>query len=181
LTSEQYDAVLIGVNYTRDTTSVQEGIDLLSETVAQESMLPVIAMTAWGNVELPVEAMWGRARDFIQEPWENEHLLSILRTQIELHRALQQAERALRGKSPAQCSGQTGIRRHSILDDPDPRSHEPALCLLTQTCSLQENMGAGRKLWRVRSTHFPSVAAGPLALANTGGLAEVLRASYSDM
>jgi len=58
LTSEQYDAVLIGLNYTRDTTSGLEGLDLLSETVAQETTLPVIAMTAWGNVELAVEAMW---------------------------------------------------------------------------------------------------------------------------
>jgi FixJ family two-component response regulator len=55
--------------------------------------LPVIAMTAWGNVELAVEAVWPGAHDFIQKPWENEHLLSILRTQIELHPAWQQAER----------------------------------------------------------------------------------------
>jgi len=93
LTSVFYDAVLIDLNYTRDTTSGREGLDLLSEIVAFDSTLPVIVMTAWGNVELAVEAMRRGARDFIQKPWENERLLSILRTQVELHRALQQAER----------------------------------------------------------------------------------------
>ena len=88
-----YDAVLIDLNYTRDTTSGQEGLDLLSQIVSLESTVPVIVMTAWANVELAVEAMRRGARDFIQKPWENERLLSILRTQVELHRALQRAAR----------------------------------------------------------------------------------------
>src|SRR6516225_9730981 len=93
LASEFSAAVLIDLNYTRDTTSGQEGLDLLSEIVALDSVLPVIVMTAWGNVELAVEAMRRGARDFIQKPWENERLISILRTQVELRRALLQAER----------------------------------------------------------------------------------------
>ena len=88
-----YDAILIDLNYTRDTTSGQEGLDLLSEIVAIDATLPVIVMTAWGNVELAVEAMRRGARDFVQKPWENERLVSILRTQVELHRALQRAAR----------------------------------------------------------------------------------------
>jgi DNA-binding NtrC family response regulator len=93
LSDTSYDALLIDLNYTRDTTSGQEGLDLLSQIVALDSTVPVIVMTAWANVELAVEAMRRGARDFIQKPWENERLLSILRTQIELHRALQQAAR----------------------------------------------------------------------------------------
>src|SRR5258705_13130947 len=93
LASEFYDAVLIDLNYTRDTTSGREGLDLLSEIVNLDSSLPVIVMTAWGNVELAVEAMRRGARDFIQKPWENERLISILRTQVELRRALLEAER----------------------------------------------------------------------------------------
>ena len=85
--------LLIDLNYTRDTTSGQEGLDLLSEIVALDSAIPVIVMTAWGNVALAVEAMRRGARDFIQKPWENERLLAILRTQVELHRALREAER----------------------------------------------------------------------------------------
>lgn len=93
LASSSYDAILIDLNYTRDTTSGQEGLDLLSQIVALDASVPVIVMTAWANVELAVEAMRRGARDFIQKPWENERLVSILRTQVELHRALQQAAR----------------------------------------------------------------------------------------
>ncbi|MFZ0861379.1 MAG: sigma-54 dependent transcriptional regulator [Candidatus Sulfotelmatobacter sp.] len=93
LASSSYDAVLIDLNYTRDTTSGQEGLDLLSQIVSLDATIPVIVMTAWANVELAVEAMRRGARDFVQKPWENERLLSILRTQVELHRALQRAAR----------------------------------------------------------------------------------------
>src|SRR5579864_2730544 len=93
LTTSSYDAVLIDLNYTRDTTSGQEGLDLLTQIVSLDATIPVIVMTAWANVELAVEAMRRGARDFVQKPWENERLLSILRTQVELHRALQRAAR----------------------------------------------------------------------------------------
>ncbi len=93
LASGSYETVLIDLNYTRDTTSGKEGLDLLSEILAFDSTIPVIVMTAWGNVELAVEAMRRGARDFIQKPWENERLLAIVRTQIELHGALRKAER----------------------------------------------------------------------------------------
>jgi len=93
LATGSYDSVLIDLNYTRDTTSGREGLDLLSEIVALDSTTPVIVMTAWANIDLAVEAMRRGARDFIQKPWENERLLAILRTQVELHRALREAER----------------------------------------------------------------------------------------
>src|ERR1700746_1209270 len=93
ISSNSYDAILIDLNYTRDTTSGQEGLDLLSQIVSMDSTVPVIVMTAWANVELAVEAMRRGARDFVQKPWENERLVSILRTQVELHRALQRAAR----------------------------------------------------------------------------------------
>jgi DNA-binding NtrC family response regulator len=91
--ANSYDAILIDLNYTRDTTSGQEGLDLLSQIVSLDATVPVIVMTAWANVELAVEAMRRGARDFIQKPWENERLISIIRTQVELHRALQRAAR----------------------------------------------------------------------------------------
>ena len=92
LASGSYDALLIDLNYTRDTTSGQEGLALLSEIVGLDSNLPVIVMTAWGNVELAVEAMRRGARDFIQKPWDNQRLVTVVRTQIELYRALQRAQ-----------------------------------------------------------------------------------------
>jgi DNA-binding NtrC family response regulator len=93
LKSGIYDALLIDLNYTRDTTSGQEGLDLLAQVTAQDSQMPVVVMTAWANVELAVEAMRRGARDFIQKPWDNARLLTIMRTQIELHHALKRAQR----------------------------------------------------------------------------------------
>src|SRR6202163_3976343 len=93
LASSSYDAVLIDLNYTRDTTSGQEGLDLLSQIVSLDVTIPVIVMTAWANVELAVEAMRRGARDFVQKPWENERLLSILRTQIDLSNAIRRGLR----------------------------------------------------------------------------------------
>src|SRR5579862_2566145 len=91
--SDDFDAVLIDLNYTRDTTSGQEGLDLLNRIHALDSNLPVIVMTAWGSVDLAVEAMRRGARDFVQKPWENARLSAILRTQIELGQALRKGQR----------------------------------------------------------------------------------------
>jgi DNA-binding NtrC family response regulator len=90
--SKQFDLVLIDLNYARDTTSGQEGLDLLSQIAAVDGTLPVIVMTAWGTVELAVEAMRRGARDFVQKPWDNARLLVILKTQAELSRALRQTQ-----------------------------------------------------------------------------------------
>jgi DNA-binding NtrC family response regulator len=93
LKSGSYDALLIDLNYTRDTTSGKEGLDLLTQIKAHDSQMPVIVMTAWANVEVAVEAMRRGAQDFIQKPWDNARLLSILRTQIDLHHAVRRAQR----------------------------------------------------------------------------------------
>jgi DNA-binding NtrC family response regulator len=91
--ARDFDVVLMDLNYARDTTSGQEGLDMLNRLQGLDSTLPVVVMTAWGSVELAVEAMRRGARDFIQKPWENARLLAILRTQAELSRALRQGMR----------------------------------------------------------------------------------------
>lgn len=93
LASGAWDALLLDLNYTRDTTSGREGLDLLSQIRSHESQLPIVVMTAWANVELAVEAMHRGASDFIQKPWDNTRLLSILRTQIDLSDAVRRAQR----------------------------------------------------------------------------------------
>src|ERR1041384_5032498 len=89
----EFDVVLIDLNYARDTTSGSEGLDLLSRIRAVDPTLPVVVMTAWGSVDLAVEAMRRGARDFIQKPWDNARLLAVLRTQIELGEALRRGKR----------------------------------------------------------------------------------------
>lgn len=92
LANESFDGVLIDLNYTRDTTSGLEGLDLVTRVRELDAQLPVVVMTAWGNIDLAVEAMRRGAGDFIQKPWENARLLNILRTQMELHRSQKRAQ-----------------------------------------------------------------------------------------
>ncbi len=91
LGQSDYDVLLIDLNYTRDTTSGQEGLDLLARLQEIDPRLPVIVMTAWGNIDLAVESIKRGARDFIQKPWENERLISLIRVHAELHKALKRA------------------------------------------------------------------------------------------
>jgi DNA-binding NtrC family response regulator len=93
LDAREFDVVLMDLNYARDTTSGQEGLDLVTAVRPLDPALPVVVMTAWGTVDLAVEAMRRGARDFIQKPWENARLLTILRTQVELARALRRGQR----------------------------------------------------------------------------------------
>jgi len=171
LASGSYDAVLIDLNYARDTTSGQEGLDLLSEMVALDCTLPVIVMTAWGNVELAVEAMRRGARDFIQKPWENERLLSILRTQVELHHALQQAERLVAENLLLNAQG----RPEFIANAP---SMTPVLEAITRVAPSDANVlitgehGTGKEVI-AQTIHALSLRnTRPLVSVNTGGLAE---------
>ena len=92
LKSHDFDLLLMDLNYARDTTSGQEGLDLLSRVQAVDSTLPIVVMTAWGSVELAVEAMRRGVRDFVLKPWENNRLLYILRTQLEMGRQLRKAQ-----------------------------------------------------------------------------------------
>ena len=92
LESRAFDLVLMDLNYTGDTTSGREGIDLLSRVQEFDRLLPVIVMTGWGSVDLAVEAMRRGVRDFVQKPWDNAHLLATLRQEIEAGRARRKAD-----------------------------------------------------------------------------------------
>jgi sigma-B regulation protein RsbU (phosphoserine phosphatase) len=87
---EEFDLVLMDLNYARDTTSGQEGLDLISNIRMLDSSLPIVVLTAWGSVELAVEVMHRGGRDFVQKPWDNSRLLKSLNTQIEIGRKKRQ-------------------------------------------------------------------------------------------
>ena len=91
--AEGVDVCLIDLNYARDTTSGREGMDLLARLHELDPALPVVVMTAWGTIEGAVEAMRRGARDYLQKPWDNARLVATLRTQLELRKALEQANR----------------------------------------------------------------------------------------
>ena len=102
--SETFDLILMDLNYARDTTSGAEGLDLLSSLQAQHNAAPVVVMTAWGSVDLAVEAMRRGASDFVQKPWDNARLLETVRKQT-----TEAAERAERMRS---IKSEMEIARH---------------------------------------------------------------------
>lgn len=108
LEARHYDLLLMDLNYARDTTSGAEGLDLIARIRALDDTLPVVAMTAWGSIELAVEAMRRGVCDFVLKPWENARLLDTLRAQIEQGRHLRQQQRA---------AEQQSRRRESLAKD----------------------------------------------------------------
>src|SRR5579863_3530007 len=171
LSENSYDALLIDLNYTRDTTSGKEGLDLLSEIVALDSNLPVIVMTAWGNVELAVEAMRRGARDFIQKPWENDRLLSILRTQVELHHALQRTQQLEAEARLLRAEG----RPEFIAEAP---SMQPVLQTIARIGPSDANVlitgehGTGKEVVAQTLHALSPRSSMPLVAVNTGALPE---------
>jgi len=106
LEKKDYALLMMDLNYTRDTTSGQEGLEIIPKIQAIDSTLPIVVMTAWATIDLAVEAMKRGARDFVPKPWDNERLLAIVRTQIELAGALRRGRQLeaenqlLRGSAP---------------------------------------------------------------------------------
>ncbi len=106
LEKKDYALLIMDLNYTRDTTSGQEGLEVIPKIQALDNTLPIVVMTAWATIDLAVEAMKRGARDFLPKPWDNERLLTIVRTQIELAgalrkgRRLEAANQLLRGNAP---------------------------------------------------------------------------------
>lgn len=92
LEANEFDVVLLDLNYTRDTTAGGEGLELVSQIRARNESLPLVVMTAWSSVDLAVEAMRRGASDFVQKPWQNSQLLDKLQVQVERVRAVRQAQ-----------------------------------------------------------------------------------------
>jgi sigma-B regulation protein RsbU (phosphoserine phosphatase) len=94
LQARPFDLVLMDLNYTGDTTSGREGIDLLARVQAFDKLLPVVVMTGWGSVDLAVEAMRRGVRDFVQKPWDNAHLIATVKNEIDEGRVRRKREAA---------------------------------------------------------------------------------------
>ena len=105
---QEFDAALVDLNYTRDTTSGEEGMDLITQMHALDDTLPIIVMTAWGSVGLAVRAMQRGAVDFVEKPWDNARLAEVLHAQVERGRELRQ--RSLRRAEELREAGETQRR-----------------------------------------------------------------------
>src|SRR5262249_8279077 len=180
VSASDWDVVLMDLNYPRDTTSGREGLDLLSRLSGIDGTLPIVVMTAWASVGLAVEAMRRGARDFVEKPWDNARLLSILRTQVDLGRALRrgarlEAENRLLRDDRDGGAGSGDGRGQLLARAPAMR---PVLDLIERVgpsdahiLTTGEN-GSGKGVV-ARALHAVSARAGrPMVTVNTGGLSE---------
>ena len=172
LEKRDYALLLMDLNYTRDTTSGQEGLEVIPKIQGLDDTLPIVVMTAWATIDLAVEAMKRGARDFVPKPWDNERLLAVVRTQIELSAALRKGRRLeaanqlLRGKAP-----------NIIAESPRMR---PVLELISRVAPSDANVlitgenGTGKGLV-ARALHaLSSRASHSMITVNMGGLSETL-------
>jgi DNA-binding NtrC family response regulator len=166
-----FDVLLMDLNYTRDTTSGEEGLDLLQRIHTADESLPIVVMTAWGSVNVAVEAMRRGARDFIQKPWENERLLSIVRTQTELGRAIRRGRQLEAANQALMSDGRSPILAEAA-------AMRPVLEMIARVGPSDANVlitgenGSGKSLV-AQALHAVSPRANrPIVTVNAGGMAE---------
>jgi DNA-binding NtrC family response regulator len=166
-----FDLALIDLNYARDTTSGREGLDLLARMQAIDAALPVVVMTAWGSVEPAVEAIRRGAKDFIQKPWDNARLLTIIRTQVELSEALRREHRLEAENRLLRAEGRPTLIAESAV-------MRPVLELITRIGPSEANVlitgehGTGKEVVAQTLHACSARAARPMITVNTGGLSE---------
>ena len=170
LDKRTYALLMMDLNYTRDTTSGQEGLEVIPRIQTIDETLPIVVMTAWATVDLAVEAMKLGARDFVTKPWDNDRLASIVRTQIALGNALRKSQQLeaknelLRGKMP-----------NIISDSPRMR---PVIELIARVAPSDANVlitgenGTGKGLV-AQALHSLSTRTSKIMITvNMGGLSE---------
>ena len=169
--ARDFDALVMDLNYARDTTSGREGLDLLQRIPAVDSTLPVVVMTAWASIDTAVEAMRRGALDYVEKPWDNARLLAIVRNAVELGRALRRSQR-LESENAAL---RTGALPQLIAESPRMR---PVLQLMERVGPSDANVlitgehGTGKELvaqWLHASSPRTSR---PFVAVNMGGLAD---------
>ncbi|MBT8047792.1 MAG: sigma-54-dependent Fis family transcriptional regulator [Xanthomonadales bacterium] len=169
--SADFDAALIDLNYSEDTTSGREGLRLLADLLDVNRNLPVIVMTAWSSVTVAVEAMQKGAGDFVEKPWENQRLLSILRNQVALGRSRRREERlaaenaVLRGGRDPQFIAESRVMR-PVLHLVDRVAPSAANVLITG------EHGTGKSLLARLIHRLSGRSEQPLVTVNMGGLAD---------
>jgi DNA-binding NtrC family response regulator len=172
LQQRDYALLMMDLNYTRDTTSGQEGLEVIPKIQALDNTLPIVVMTAWATIDLAVEAMKRGARDFVPKPWDNERLLTIVRTQIELASALRKgrkleaANKLLGGNVP-----------NMIADAPSMR---PVVEMISRVAPSDANVlitgenGTGKSLVAQALHALSPRASHSMITVNMGGLSETL-------
>src|SRR5881396_2850145 len=172
LEKRDYALLMMDLNYTRDTTSGQEGLEVIPKLQEIDSTLPIVVMTAWATIDLAVEAMKRGARDFVPKPWDNERLLTIVRTQIELGSALRKGQ-----KLEAANKLLVGNVPNLIAEAPSMR---PVLEMIQRVAPSDANVlitgenGTGKSLIAQALHALSPRASHSMITINMGGLSETL-------
>jgi DNA-binding NtrC family response regulator len=172
LEKKEYALLMMDLNYTRDTTSGQEGLEVLPKIQEMDNTLPIVVMTAWATIDLAVEAMKRGARDFVPKPWDNERLMTIVRTQIELASALRRGRKLeaenqlLRGNAPKIIA--TSVSMRPVMEMISRVAPSDANVLITG-----EN-GTGKGLVAQALHALSPRSAKSMITVNMGGLSETL-------
>lgn len=170
LKAREADAVLMDLNYTRDTTSGDEGLEAVVQLRAFDPHTPIIVMTAWGSIQLAVEAMRRGAQDFVEKPWDNARLLAILRNQVALGRALRRARALEDAQRPGPNEGLSLIAESKAM--------QPVLVAIDRIAPTDANVlitgesGTGKGLIAQVLHERSQRAARSLVVVNIGALAE---------
>jgi DNA-binding NtrC family response regulator len=171
LESRDFDLLIMDLNYARDTTSGQEGLELLAKVQTLDATLPIVVITAWASVDVAVEAMRRGARDFVTKPWDNERMLAIVRNQVDLasavrkYKRLEQENQLLRGKNGPNVIAESAAMR-PVLDLISRVGPSDANILITG-----EN-GTGKGVVAAALHAVSGRAAKSLITVNMGGLPE---------
>jgi DNA-binding NtrC family response regulator len=172
LQQRDYALLMMDLNYTRDTTSGQEGLEVIPKIQALDSTLPIVVMTAWATIDLAVEAMKRGARDFVPKPWDNERLLTIVRTQIELASALR------RGRKLEAANKLLGGNVPKLIADAP--SMRPVIEMISRVAPSDANVlitgenGTGKSLVAQALHALSPRASHSMITVNMGGLSETL-------
>ncbi|PYK83936.1 MAG: sigma-54-dependent Fis family transcriptional regulator [Verrucomicrobia bacterium] len=172
LEKKDYALLVMDLNYTRDTTSGQEGLTAIPKIQEIDSTLPIVVMTAWASIDLAVEAMKRGARDFVTKPWDNERLLTIVRTQIELATALRRG-RKLEAENQLLRSSMPNL----IAESPAMR---PVMEMISRVGPSDANVlitgenGTGKGLIAQALHTLSPRASRTMITVNMGGLSETL-------
>ncbi len=171
ITLREYDALLLDLNYARDTTSGREGIELLDRIREIDSQIPIIVMTAWGTIDLAVAAVRRGARDFIQKPWDDERLVATITVHAELYRALRQGQRLAAENHLMRNRGRTTF----IAQAPSMRPVADAIAQFGPSDAsvlITGEHGTGKEVVAQMLHAVSRRAEKPLITVNTGGLPE---------